>query len=101
MTVQSARSMLDPRSRNIELIPGFYDAAFTLFLSASTRGRYLSQSLFQPSAFFLARSIAVSENFTIGVRAGPGFTYPANSMGSLAVGPSLPPGRSPPAAPII
>ena len=36
--------------------------------------------------------IFVSENFTIGVRAGPGFTYPANSMASLAVDPSLPPG---------
>ena len=41
---------------------------------ASTSGRYLSQSFFYPSAFFLARSIALSENFTIGVRAGPGFT---------------------------
>ena len=37
----------------------------------------------------------------IGVRAGPGLTYPANSMGSFAVAPSLPPGRSPPAAAMI
>lgn len=76
-----------------------YHVAFTRFLSASTIGRYLSQSFFQPSAFFLACSIAASETFMIGVRAGPGFTYPANSMASLEVLPSL--SRSPPVALII
>ena len=51
-----------------------YDAAFTSARCASTAGRYFAHSVFQPSAFFLACSMAVSENLTIGVRAGPGFT---------------------------